>query len=296
MLRIWCPLCGTDDETTLHALWGCRKLKYVRGEWWPSNKLVIGHYETFIDFIFSSYRLLNGKELQTLCVVFWRVWCLRNAFIHERKRSNVWDILSWSKAFVSDRYPATGNSSVQASLERVKWKPPDQREYKINCKVVIHRDCGWIGFGIVIRDSLGLVMASCSVRTAARVDSWAANALVIRNGIQFGNECGLFPFSIESDAKRAVDEINKSTHLDSNYGSILLDIASLLALWRVSGVKWAPAACNKVAFGLAKEAISRRDDFFWMEDFPQSVRAEVYYELQIHFAQDSARKHVSIRT
>ncbi|KAK3189500.1 hypothetical protein Dsin_029061 [Dipteronia sinensis] len=209
---------STSDNLAVGSWWNCMWRLYI------PLKIKIFIWKACHDWIPTNSNLLRrGIQVDARCPL-----CGTDdeTTMPCGDRSNVWDILSWSNAFVSDRYPATGNNFVQASLERVKWKPSDQGEYKINCKAVIHRDCGWIGFGIVIRDSLGLVMASCSVRTAAGVDSWAANALAIRNGIQFGSECGIFPFSIEFDAKGVVDGINKSTHQDSNYGSILLDIAS----------------------------------------------------------------------
>ncbi|TXG51180.1 hypothetical protein EZV62_023704 [Acer yangbiense] len=208
------------------------------------------------------------------------VWCVRNAFIHERKRFNVWDTLSWSKAFLGNRIPAIASNSVKASLDRVLWKPLDQGTYKINCKAVVSKEGGWIGFGIIIRDARGLVMASCSVQLVAGIDAWAANALAILNSIQFGSECGLFPFIIESDTKRVVNGINNGSHLNSNYRSILIDIDRLLFFWRVSSVNWAPAGCNKVAHGLAMEARSIMEDIFWMEDFPRIVRREVESEFQ----------------
>ncbi|KAK3194636.1 hypothetical protein Dsin_025946 [Dipteronia sinensis] len=149
---------------------------------------------------------------------------------------------------------------VRPSLNVFKWKPPDQGSYKINCKAVIDVRGGWIGLGIVIRDVSGLVMASCSLRIAAGVDVWAANSLAILKSIQFDSECGMFPFIIEFDAKRVVNWNNNSSHMNSNYGTILGDIDELSSHWSGSNINWVPAVCNTVALGLAKEALRLDED------------------------------------
>ncbi|KAK2652569.1 hypothetical protein Ddye_012425 [Dipteronia dyeriana] len=242
---------------------------------------VLWHFdERGIYSVKSGYNVGHQiKELQVLCVVLWRVWCMRNGFLHEQKRYNVWDHLSWSKAFLSDITPVIHRNSVSVCHEQVKWILPDSGEYKINCKAVINEFGRGYGLVIIIRDFLGLVMASCSVCIVAGVDVWAANALTVPNSIQFGSECCFLPFYIESDAKRAVDGINNSTHLNSNNGSILLDIDRLLLLRKVLSVKWIPAGCNKVANGLTKEACHLSEDNFWLEKVPRIVRLEVEAEL-----------------
>ncbi|TXG64010.1 hypothetical protein EZV62_011004 [Acer yangbiense] len=126
-------------------------------------------------------------------------------------------------------------------LAGFKWNPPDQSCFKINCKALIDNGKGWIGFGIVIRNASGLVMASYALRIAAGVDIWVANALAMLRSIHFCSECGLTPFNVAS-------------------------------------VSWIPSGCNKVALGLSKMALKMKDDCFWMKDFPLCVRKDVKFE------------------
>ncbi|KAK3228810.1 hypothetical protein Dsin_000691 [Dipteronia sinensis] len=177
------------------------------------------------------------------------------------------------------RDSARTDALVRPSLNVVRWTPPDQGSYKINCKAIIGSRGGGIALGIVIRNASGPVMASCSLRLAAGVDIWAANSLAVLKSFQFGNDCVLIPFVIESDAKRVVDWINNSSHLNSIYGTILGEIASFSSLRGGSSIAWVPAMGNKVALGLAKEALRLDEDQFWMEDFPLSVRGAVFTEL-----------------
>ncbi|KAK3230483.1 hypothetical protein Dsin_002364 [Dipteronia sinensis] len=124
-----------------------------------------------------------------------------------------------------------------------------------------------------------MVMASCSLQIAAGADLWAANALAILKSSQFGKDCGLASFTIESDSKRVVNWIKTASHLNSKYGAILGDIDKVSTHWRGSGVTWVPSVCNKVALGLTKEALKLDGDRFWMEGFHQCVRRQVLAEL-----------------
>ncbi|KAK3221622.1 hypothetical protein Dsin_008647 [Dipteronia sinensis] len=204
--------------------------------------------------------------------------CTRSRVVIVLGRS--WRVLRVSPIILQGGALSLTVKDVRPILNVVLWQPPNQGWYKINCKAVIDGRGGGIGLGIIIRDGSGLVMASYALQIATGVNIWAANALAILKSIQFGNECGLSLFSIESDAKRVVNWIKNSNHLSSNYGSILGDIDRISSQLRGSKVNWVPAVCNLVALGLAKEALILDVDNFWMDDFHQCVERQVSDELQ----------------
>ncbi|KAI9180260.1 hypothetical protein LWI28_002923 [Acer negundo] len=77
-----CPLCKCSEELTLHALRACRILKparllrlLVKVTWYDG----ISH---FFDFMIVCFFHLNSMELGLLCVVLWRNWYIRNAYVH----------------------------------------------------------------------------------------------------------------------------------------------------------------------------------------------------------------------
>ncbi|KAK3187995.1 hypothetical protein Dsin_027556 [Dipteronia sinensis] len=260
-----CPMCMTETETTIHALWSCRKLQYARKEWVPSGRVLINNYGKFFDFIYDCFRLLCAMDFEVLCVTVWNVWCARNSFLHDRKRHDVWNSMNWSRVFLGafqQRGYVVSDKGVKNNLNEIQWQPPDQGWYKINCTAVMEERGGGFDLGIVIREVSGKVMASCSLQIAAGVDLWAANALAILKSSQFGKDCGLAPFTIESDSKRVVNWIKTASHLNSKYGAIPGDIDKVSTHWRGLGVTWVPSVCNKVALGLAKEALKLDGDRF----------------------------------
>ncbi|KAK0582200.1 hypothetical protein LWI29_022735 [Acer saccharum] len=160
--------------------------------------------------------------------------------------------------------PVSARLAVRNFMENFKWNPPEQGRYKINYKVVSGYGDGRLGISIVIRDDSGFIMASCALCFAAGIDIWVANALAILKSFHFANDCGLFPFVIESDTKRVVNWISNFSHLNSHYGFILQDIDNLRLLWNNPSIVWSSVGGNKVAFSLSMVALRLGEDNFWI--------------------------------
>ncbi|KAK2651802.1 hypothetical protein Ddye_011658 [Dipteronia dyeriana] len=87
---------------------------------------------------------------------------------------------------------------------------------------------GRIRIGVIIRDSFGSFMASCSSQVIivcfeAKVDEMVA----IFKGLQFNTDCGLAPYMIELDAVVTVKWVNERSHLNSEDEVILSGISNL---------------------------------------------------------------------
>jgi ribonuclease HI len=273
-----CPMCNELGESILHALWGCRKLKFVRNEWLPPAVLVNDQIFGFLDFMLECFSLLKKAELELFCVIIWRLWFLRNSVVHGAAKPDLFQVLFWSKDLLVEFQELTSSRGSGVSVEnliRNSWRPPDQVCFKINCDAAVDVLAGVIGIGVAIRDSSGFVLASCSVRVSGFFDANMAEILAIRRGLVFSRECGLAPCVLESDAAVAVRWVTEGSHLESANGLILSEIASLVSSLSVISVSHVPRVANTVAYGLAKFALTNDDDLFWMEDFPPCVRREV---------------------
>ncbi|KAK3224166.1 hypothetical protein Dsin_011191 [Dipteronia sinensis] len=126
----------------------------------------------------------------------------------------------WNDALIAQSF-------TKDDVEAIQSIPIGSRScgfFKVNCDAAIDVSEGRIGFGLVIRDSTGVVMASSSQVMAVYFNAQAAEAIAILRGIQFSKECGLYPCYIEYDAEVVVMWINESNHLDSMCGAILADI------------------------------------------------------------------------
>ncbi|KAK3198487.1 hypothetical protein Dsin_021902 [Dipteronia sinensis] len=207
---------------------------------------------------------------------------MRNSYFHDGKSQDLSGVLGWSKNFLSN-YKSTV-SPIPGNLVRPNqcatlWRPPDPSVFKINCMAITDAKACKIGIGIVIRDHKGSVLASCCQCQNAKYNRVTANAMAILKGLHLGNACcGESPVCIESNVAAVVKWINDASHLDSDCGVILNDIAAILNHMGISSVLTGPTGTNKVALGLAKKALVLENNFVWMNDFPPCVSREIEAE------------------
>ncbi|KAL5817062.1 hypothetical protein ACOSQ3_025440 [Xanthoceras sorbifolium] len=153
----------------------------------------------------------------------------------------------------------------------VKWHPPNSNCYKFNTDASIddHKNC--TGLGVIIRDSRGLVMASCVKGFDSLYSPPIAEALAILRGITLAVETGLLLVCVESDTKFVVNLITSKAAPISEIGVVIEEILLLISMHPVYSVRFIPRLANWVAHWLAKFGLSVVGEFVWLEDCPLCV-------------------------
>ncbi|KAK3188605.1 hypothetical protein Dsin_028166 [Dipteronia sinensis] len=278
-----CPMCRTVGETTLHALWDCKNLKLIRRNWIPYEALFRGTYKNFFDLVLDCSICLREDDLEIFCTIVWRVWFLRNARIHGAPSANVCEVVEWATNFLADyKHCHVGTINIgMVNRSNVVWPHPPPGYFKVNCDAAMDVKGGRIGFGLVIRDTTGFVLAASSQVMEGYFTAQVAEAIAILRGVQFSKDCGLSPCGFESDAEVVVGWINDRNLLESVCGVILSDIISLVD--NMDGVcfDYVPRQGNRVAHLRAKHALLLTEDRFWMEEYPCCVTKAVQLDLQV---------------
>ncbi|KAK3189427.1 hypothetical protein Dsin_028988 [Dipteronia sinensis] len=68
-----CEACKASNETTLHSLWECRKLKHIREEWLYGIVPLRGNYSTFFDLVWDVSCLVNKEHMELFYVMVWKI-------------------------------------------------------------------------------------------------------------------------------------------------------------------------------------------------------------------------------
>jgi ribonuclease HI len=275
-----CPFCNRFGETTVHALWGCHKLKAAKVGWLPVGVQLSSEYSNFFDLILDCHSMLNLDDLGLFCTITWKVWYLRNLVVYQSPLQNVLDVVFWCKDFLADFRScdlALAVPLLPVCNVRNSWRPPNSSCYKINCDAAVSDLEGWVGLGVVIRDHTGFVMASCSLPLIASFDVQAAEVMAVLRGLIFSRDCGLAPCMLETDAAVVVKWINDGSHLDSPCGNVLAEISSLISSLNIIYVSFVPRLANNVAHGLAKNALKVVKNFLLVGGLPSlySVSSDV---------------------
>ncbi|KAK3193730.1 hypothetical protein Dsin_025040 [Dipteronia sinensis] len=227
-----CPLCSCRDETTLHALWGCRRLKEVTSTLPIDRAKIGGEGMLFFDFILGCLGCLDLAEICLLCVVFWKNWYDENQKVKDLNTvTAVNDVVGWSRIYISDFQDSKHPQAIESNQQRVGtviWKPLKLGMYKINTDATINQMCKKVGFGIVIQNTTGFVMACSSQCICATFSPQVAEVEAILRGLQFARDSELLPATIESDVVVVVKWINEKSNIRADVGLILDDILSLI--------------------------------------------------------------------
>ena len=159
------------------------------------------------------------------------------------------------------------------------WQPPSHSEYKLNFDVAIFSSLDRSGFGAIIRNDKGEVMAAMSVSGPRVSTSDEAKLLACRRAIEFAVDVGFSRLIIEGDNSNVIQSISSSLENFSLLGNVVSDIRHLL--W---GLRWSRVCCarrgaNKVAHALTQYARNSLDaDLYWIEDSPPLAIEALYHD------------------
>ena len=102
------------------------------------------------------------------------------------------------------------------------WRPPSHSEYKLNFDAAIFSGLDRTGFGAIIRNDKGEVMAAMSVSGPRVSTSDEAELLACRRAIEFAVDAGFSRLTIEGDNSNVIQSISSSSENSSLLGNLLV--------------------------------------------------------------------------
>ena len=105
------------------------------------------------------------------------------------------------------------------------WQPPPPEAYKLNFDAAVFSDSGRTGYGAIIRNDKGAVMAAMTVASGLMVrSSDEAEFLACRRAIEFAVDTGFSRMIIEGDIINVIHAISSSLENTSPFGNVVDDI------------------------------------------------------------------------
>ena len=111
---------------------------------------------------------------------------------------------------------------------RDTWQPPPQSVFKLNFDAAIFSCLNKFGFGAVIRNDNGEVMAAMATKGPKVFCSEEAELLACRKAIEFAMDAGFSEFVIEGDNSLAMSTISTLKINQSLLGNVVGDIQHLI--------------------------------------------------------------------
>lgn len=109
-----------------------------------------------------------------------------------------------------------GISGMIASVQA--WRPPLGSLYKLNFDVAVFTNTNSTGFGVVIRNSMGEVMAAMSTKGPAVADREEAEVLACRGALESAVDAGFARLEIEGDNATVMKSLASLRAIKSRLG------------------------------------------------------------------------------
>ncbi|XP_073154078.1 uncharacterized protein [Henckelia pumila] len=139
------------------------------------------------------------------------------------------------------------------------WCPPPTNFFKCNVDAAVFRDPHRMGFGCIIRDSLGVFFSAVCGTFPGSFSSTTAEALAIREALKWIKDLNLTNVIVESDALIVVDALRTWFSDVSSLGLILEDCSLLASELHSCSFSFVRRSANQSAHSLARSTGSLSD-------------------------------------
>lgn len=173
---------------------------------------------------------------------------------------------AWRDATYLEKQPLTSSG-------RPKWSAPPEDVYKINCDGAFIPGSNNAGWGFVIRDHFGMVIATGAGLQNHVMSATHAEAIACLRGLEYAADLGLRHAILETDAAVIAEALRNKGVDRSVLGTLIDEIKSLMYYeFAVCSIFHVPRACNAVADTLAAIGLNCMDGSrLWYDSVPDSV-------------------------
>ncbi|XP_060959129.1 uncharacterized protein LOC133030409 [Cannabis sativa] len=271
-----CSLCTNAWESIGHALFSCKHAKAVwrcsdfSFDFTAASRMFEG------DFLIQLSQLHTKSDLEMIICTMWFIWSDRNNIIHQKQHKKPADLLASSKAYYCNFLQ---QSAITASLKQVDpavaahcpWTPPTEGKIKLNVDAAVLSSQNKLGYGALIRDSTGTVLAACSSPANGNFKSKHMEAKALFHALRWANQLNYQVNNVETDSLVLVNAIHASSLSDLSYRDLILDVKNQLSYFPNVCVSHVRRDANQAAHGLAKQALAMDFDSVWIGEIPPPI-------------------------
>ena len=158
------------------------------------------------------------------------------------------------------------------------WQPPQGEFFKLNFDGASFDNGATSGYGAVIRNGNGEVMAAVSAKGGVVRDSEELEVMACRNALEFAINAGFMEVILEGDNALVMKTVSQAQPNFSRLGLIYEDIWCLVAGFRSISINCVRRSTNSVAHALARFARLIDNEILWLEEDPSPAVDALYLD------------------
>ncbi|XP_057423749.1 uncharacterized protein LOC130717521 [Lotus japonicus] len=255
-----CPLCGDDDETLVHAFFGCSEVAPV----WFSSPLFMDFRHVPDNFSlvqWLSQILKEGDDwlADSVFTLLWAIWERRNKWCFDHQWYPFDFVLRRASSLASVGFTVGDEGSVLHGQRReggnATWRPPQSGIIKVNVDASVSAG-SLMGYGYIARNSRGEVLATAAAKWPTASTVALAEAMALRWALQLSLDLGFFAVDVEIDSKMVVDAWSNHSRQCSYLALVVSDSVFISQSFHSFSLAHVLRASNMAADFLAKFALS----------------------------------------
>uniref|UniRef100_A0A803NST3 Reverse transcriptase domain-containing protein n=1 Tax=Cannabis sativa TaxID=3483 RepID=A0A803NST3_CANSA len=265
-----CNRCGNHEESVSHALFYCQNVRRVwKGTQFQSYIFSCSSEILFHDLAYQIYTSFSKNDVALFLCISWFVWFNRNKALKGQPHTNRMQ-LSPLKAFSETQLDALASSLSVGQLRPLASPriPQSPKTLKLNVDAAVPKYGGKVGFGGVIRNSEGLVVAALAqpYQGGGSVATLEAKALL--SLLRWCIDEHFLVQEVESDCKAVIDAICHHKDDISVFGDLIRQIKETLSLLPDVHIFHTNRTANSLADKLAHWASGSDEVAVWIGDDP----------------------------
>ncbi|KAM6601781.1 hypothetical protein CsatA_021390 [Cannabis sativa] len=206
-----------------------------------------------------------------LCIA-WFIWFNRNKALKSQPTDQAHAIVSLAQSFLAD-YNSVSSASTplgrpSLAAATTTWAPPAHGTLKLNVDAAVPKNGGRSGFGGVIRNSEGSVVAALAQPYVGGGSVATLEAKALLSLLRWCIEEHFSVRVVESDCKAVTDAINNPKEDLSVFGDLIQQIRDTLSLFPAAWISHINRNANSLADKLAHWASGQDEVAIWIGDDP----------------------------
>lgn len=273
-----CPVCGNEAESLDHALLDCIFSSTVWSHWSENPLSIHGIKKSFLDSIIYILSHATLQDLELFFATAWAIWFNRNRLVHEGCGLPPMQVWHLAKNSVDDFVCSATWDFNQARVSPSSWSPPPPGVHKINVDGASSELDSSSSVGVVIRDSLGQVVAALCKPLPACFPAELTEIMALEQGVLLAQELQLPRVIVESDSSNVIQAIQEKA-TGSSSGHIIQRILQTCESFESCFFKHLSRNFNTVAHELAQHDRRSGSQHLWKGVMPPVVAASLQSDM-----------------
>ncbi|KAA3479552.1 reverse transcriptase [Gossypium australe] len=251
-----CPRCGEQAETIDHLFRECPVTK----ETWSTLLLqdVLLHENwNFEEWLIWVFEQCNLRAWRLFRCALWAIWGNRNLRIHEKKVSTGTEIGNFVISYIAELDGLERKKLTQTKVKQ-KWRHPPRGTIKINFDGAFDGHTSISASRIVIRNTEGATLFSCSKIHKGVPSAFATEALACRKAVRMGVENMWSEVIIEGDSLFVINKCRSRDKDKSLLGAYISDIKQMVYRSKPFVFKHISRSTNTLAHEIATESLKSK--------------------------------------